>query len=44
MRQDHSSGDLTQNLKTKVGFIVLINNEPKLTSTLAAGIVPYAFA
>ena len=35
---------LTQKLKKKVGFIVLINNEPILTSTLAVGIVPDAFA
>ena len=35
---------LTKKFKTKVGFIVLINNEPMLTSILAAGIVPDAFA
>ena len=34
---------LTQILK-KLFFIVLINNEPTLTSTLAAGIVPGVFA
>ena len=35
---------LTQNIFLNIFFIILINNEPILTSTLAAGIVPDAFA
>ena len=35
---------LTQNIFLNIFFILLINNEPILTCTLAAGIVPDAFA
>ena len=35
---------LTQIIIKKLFFIILVNNEPILTSTLAAGIVPDAFA
>ena len=35
---------LTQNIFLNIFFIILTNNEPILTSTLAAGIVPDAFA